>query len=151
MKKFLVLILVSLFIMGVVSTGWCQDTEIKYTVKNFYNGIKTGNVKGMLMNVTPKVVKEIAKSKGNLKKFGDLGGILLIAGLVNKGFGKVDITNLKIKIHSKGTKKAKVITNFDFKMTETREGKVKKDKGSDIIKLKKVNGRWLIYDVISQK
>ncbi|MCD4782673.1 MAG: hypothetical protein K8T10_02460 [Candidatus Eremiobacteraeota bacterium] len=151
MKKFLVLILVSLFIMGVVSTGWCQDAEIKQTVKNFYNGIETGNVKKMLANVTPKVVKQIADSKGNLKKFGDLGGALLVAGFVNKGFAKVDITKLKVKINNKGAEKAKVTTNFDLKMTATGDGKVTGEKASDIIKLKKVNGRWLIYDIISQK
>jgi len=145
MKKLMVFVLVAIFMMGVISTGWCSEADIKQTVKNFYNGIETGNVKGMLKNVEPKVVKEIAQSRGELKKFGDLGGALLVAGFVNKGYAKVDVTNLKIKIHTKGDTKAKVITNFDLKITESKEGKAKTDKASDLIKLKKsmVNGTYM--------
>ncbi|MCD4786575.1 MAG: hypothetical protein K8T10_22335 [Candidatus Eremiobacteraeota bacterium] len=148
MKKLFILSLVTLLLLTIVSTGWCQEQETRdLIVKNlntFYGKIKTGDVEGMKKMLTAETAKKV-KVADNPNVLGNIDAVLGIADSVKNGEITVSIKNLKFHFKEVLQDKVVVITQFD--MLLKKGDKEINNNGKNEVILLREGDKWLIMNL----
>jgi uncharacterized OsmC-like protein len=118
-----------------------------------YDHVSKGDVEKLTGELLKKEMAEKVKTAKGPEELGELGSVLLVAGMVKEKKAVVGFKDLKVKVTKLEGDKAevKVEGGAALKMTVDGKEQVSDETVNDTIQLEKEEGKWKIVSVVGEK
>ncbi|MCE1247996.1 MAG: hypothetical protein LWY06_15235 [Firmicutes bacterium] len=129
------------------------DADLQAAATALYDNVSKGDVEKLTGEVIKKEIVEKIKTAKSPNEAGDIGSVVLVAGLVKEKRAEVAFKDIKVTVNKVDGDKAevKVEAKGAFKMTVDGKEKTSEDTIEDTLTLEKVDGKWKVVDVKGKK
>lgn len=149
MKKYFVLSLLVflLALTALVQTGFCKD-DAQTTIKFFYNCVQKGDIEGLSTIVPKEVFDKMTQGKDLAEDTTDFEVTIWVTKKINEGKFKFEVSDLKLTEEKNSGSVAVINAKYKAVTELVEENDKETTEGDDTFTLKKIEGIWIIVDMI---